>query len=142
VRRQDLGNPSGLLQYTSSSRHSRKKPAPRSRLTVVPTELVPAIDLSKSDESLKIGLNQDVTLYLQWKPVQIAQTVFHVAVVVFVALRNTLGDVVVEGLAVSDVAARRAAKASVVIFHLMQERCRPLGCLALVGIRRPKARKL
>jgi hypothetical protein len=91
VRRQDLGNPSGLLQNTRSSRHSHKKPAPRSRLTVVPTELVPAIDLPKSDESLKIGLNQDVTLYLQWKPVQIAQTVFHVAVVVFVALKNTAG---------------------------------------------------
>jgi hypothetical protein len=46
-------------------------------------------------------VDQDVALDLQWKPVQIAQTGFHVVVVLFVGLRN----IVVECLAVFDVAA-------------------------------------
>jgi hypothetical protein len=65
-----------------------------------------AVDTAEVHESLKIGLDQDVALYLQRKPVQTAQTGFRLAVVLLVGLRNTLGNIVVESLAVLDVAAR------------------------------------
>jgi hypothetical protein len=65
-----------------------------------------AVDAAEVDESLKIGVDQDVALYLQWKPVQIAQAESHFAVVLFVGLTNTLGNVVIESLAVFDVTAR------------------------------------
>lgn len=65
-----------------------------------------AVDTAEVDESVKIGMDQDVALCLQRKPVQIAQTVFRLAIVLLVGLRNTLGNVVVESLAVLGVAAR------------------------------------